>query len=106
MGKVVFIGDTPETIADRQARQARLRQLITVGNALVGQREAFTGKLTKRELLLRHHLDTSARGYRDEAIEMLETYPDLRAMGRLKEFAMLRNAFSVPWGTSRKRKRA
>jgi hypothetical protein len=106
MGKVVSIGDTPETIADRRARQTRLRQLITVGNALVGQRDAFKGKLTKRELILRHQLDTSARGYRDEAIGMLAEHPDLRSMGNLPEFAMLRSAFSIPWGTTRKAKRA
>lgn len=77
-----------------------------MGNALVVQRDAFTGNLTKRELILRHQLDTSARSYRDEAIGMLADHPDLRAMGHLKEFAMLRNAFSVPWGTTRRRERA
>jgi hypothetical protein len=104
MGKVIFIGDTPETIAAREGRRARLRQLVTVGNALVGQRDAFRGKLTKRELILRHQLDTSARGYRDEAIEMLTDHPDLRGTVNHREFAMLRDAFTVPWGTRKSRR--
>jgi hypothetical protein len=105
MGKVVFIGDTPEAKADRQARQTRLRQVVTIGCALVGQRDKFIGKLTKRELHLRNQIEDSARQYRDEAIEMLTANPDLRGMVHHGEFVVLRDAFPTPCLT-RKSKRA
>jgi hypothetical protein len=63
MGKRIIIGDTPEAKAAREAKQARLRQMVTIGSALIKQRDKFIGKLTKRELHLRHQLDTSARSY-------------------------------------------
>jgi hypothetical protein len=103
MGKSVIIGDTPEAKAVRDARKARLRQLVTVGCALVRQRDAFVGsQLTKRELTLRHQLHTGARRYRDEAIEMLSDHPDLRDMIYHQDFARLRDAFSIPWKTRTK----
>jgi hypothetical protein len=106
MGQTVFIGDTPETIAAREQRRARLRQLVTVGCALVGQRNKFAGALTKRELSLRHQIETSARRYRDDAIEMLSDHRDLRDMVHHGEFAVLRDAFPTPWPTRTKRRRA
>jgi hypothetical protein len=77
MGKMTDItGDTPEAQAAKEARKARLRQLVTVGCALVKQRDAFVGsQLSKRELSLRYQLDTSARRYCDDAIEMLSDHP-------------------------------
>jgi hypothetical protein len=87
MGKVIFIGDTPEAQADRKARQARLRQVVTVGCALVRQRDKFTGILTKREAALRRQIEDSARRYRDDAIEMLTEHPDLSGTVHHSEFA-------------------
>ena len=80
MGASIMIGDTPKARVDREARKARLHQLVAVGSALVGQRDKFVGALTERERSLRHQIETTARRYRDEAIEMLSDYPDLRDM--------------------------
>jgi hypothetical protein len=98
MGKVTN-GDIPAAKAPREAKQARLRQMVTVC-ALVKQRNAFVGKLTKRELSrLRHQLDTSARRYRDDAIQMLFEHPELRDIVHHHDFARLRDAFPLPWPT-------
>jgi hypothetical protein len=105
MGKMTDItGGTPEAQAAKEARKARLRQLVTVGCALVKQRDAFVGsQLSKRELSLRYQLDTSARRYCDDAIEMLSDHPDLRAMTHHQDFTRLRDAFpTIPWSTGTK----
>jgi hypothetical protein len=105
MGKTTDITcDTPEAQAVKEARKAALLQLVTVGCALVKQRDAFVGsQLSKRELSLRYQLDTSARRYCDDAIEMLSDHPDLRAMTHHQDFTRLRDAFpTIPWSTRTK----
>jgi hypothetical protein len=89
----VFIGDTPEARAARDERQTKLMRLVTVGCNLVRQRNSFRGKLDKRELMLRHQLDGSARRYRDFAIAMLVQHPEVRGIVNNPDFANLRDAF-------------
>jgi hypothetical protein len=84
--------DTPD-----KAKRARLRQLVTVGSTLVRQRDSFVGKLTNRERSLRHRIESSARRYRDEAIDKLMEHPELRDMVVDRNFARLRDAFPVSW---------
>jgi hypothetical protein len=100
----VMIGDTPEAMAAREAKRARLRQMVTIGSNLVRQRDSFMGELTKRDCSLRCVIETSARRYRDGAIEILAECPELPDMVNHPEFSRLRDAFPLPWPTRTKRR--
>ena len=99
MGESIIIGDTPEAKAAREAKRARLRQMVTIGCTLVKQRDTFVGKLSKREISLQHTIEASARRYRDGVIEMLFEHPELRDMVHHHDFTRLRDAFPLPWPT-------
>ncbi len=56
--------------------------------------------MNKRELMLRHQLDVSARRYRDFAIAMLAEHSNVRGMVNNPDFTSLRDAF--PDGLTRR----